>query len=400
MFQVAVGHGIDPDSIGAVEEALQQCQETLGGNIPQAGIVMAAVDFEHKAILKKIRESYPDIVLVGGTSIGEMSSVMAFQEDSLTMMLFCSDEVSFRAGVGHQTDKDSLAAASAAIADAFAANPYPDSPQSPAIKLCYAIGDGLLIDGVAMVNGISSALGPTVPVIGGLSADAWQFEKTYQFISTPSRTDVLRASVVVLTFAGNLKVSYGIASGQRPLGPKATVTKSNSNTLHEVDGAPTKDFYVKTLGVSNVRLSGGCSWSGTIAVYEPKETDFYLRSPNSNGNFDGSITYFGHVPEQSTIQFTAADNDSLLSATKEAFQKAQAAYPGTFPSAALMISCASRMKALGTRIKEEYQLVEQFLGPELPSMGFYSYGEISPFSGQTTTRFHNETFTALLLGTQ
>lgn len=58
------------------------------------------------------------------------------------------------------------------------------------------------------------------------------------------------------------------------------------------------------------------------------------------------------------------------------------------------------MKALGTRVKEEHQLAEQFLGSELPNMGFYAYGEISPFTGQTTTRFHNETFTALLLGTQ
>ncbi len=400
MFQAAVGHGIDPDSIGAVEEALEQCQKTLGGNIPQAGIVMAAVDFEHETIFKKIRESYPDILLIGGTSIGEMSSTMAFQEDSLTMMLFCSDEVSFSAGVGHQTDEGSLAVASAAIADAFASQPHHPSSQPPVIKLCYAIGDGLLIDGVAMVNGIRSALGPTVPIIGGLSADAWQFEKTYQFISTPSKTEVLQASVVVLTFAGNLKVSYGIASGQRPLGPKATVTKSNSNTLYELDGAPTKDFYMKTLGIPDLRLSGGGAWNGAIAVYEPNETDFYLRSPNSNGNPDGSITYFGHVAEQSTIQLTEADNDSLLSATKEAFQKAQAAYPGTFPSAALMISCASRMKALGTRVKEEYELVDQFLDPKLPNMGFYAYGEISPFAGQTTTHFHNETFTALLLGTQ
>ncbi|PZO61266.1 MAG: hypothetical protein DCF15_00355 [Phormidesmis priestleyi] len=400
MFQAAVGHGIDPDSIGAVEEALEQCQKTLGGNIPQAGIVMAAIDFEHEAIFKKIRESYPDIVLIGGTSIGEMSSAMAFQEDSLTMMLFFSDEVSFSTGVGYQTNEDSFGTASAAIADATKPNLEQPNLEQPEIKLCYAIGDGLLIDGVAMVNGIRSALGPTVPIIGGLSADAWQFKETYQFISTPSKTEVLQAAVVVLTFAGNLKVSYGVATGQRPIGPKATVTKSKGRTLCEVDGAPTVDFYVKTLGVSDVWLSGGGSWCGAIAVYEHNETDFYLRSPSSNRNSDGGITYFGHVAEQSTIQLTEADNESLLSATKEAFQKAQSAYPGTCPSAALMISCASRMKALGTRVKEEYQLVEQFLGPELPNMGFYAYGEISPFTGQTTTHFHNETFTALLLGTQ
>ncbi len=390
MFQAVVGHGIDPSSVGAVEEALEQCQKTLGGTIPQAGIVMAAVDFEHETIFPKLRESYPEIVLIGGTSIGEMSSTRAFQEDSLPMMLFCSDEASFSGGVGHQIDEGSLAVASAAIADAFASQPHHPPSQPAAIKLCYAIGDSLLIDGVAMGNGIKLALGPTVPIIGKLSANAWQFEKIC--ISTPSKTEVLQTSVVVLTFAG-LKVSYGITSGQRPLGPKVTVTKSNGNTLYtadgaSADGASTPDFYMNTLGIPDVQLSGGGAWRRAIAVYESNETDFYLRSPNSNGNPDGSVTYLGHDSEQSTIQFTPADNDSLLSATKEAFQKVQAAYLRTYPNAAVMIFCAaSRMKALGTRVKEEYGLVEQFLDPKLPTMGFMPTAQSVPLQDRQLLTF-------------
>jgi len=57
MFKAAVGHGLDPDSIGAIAEAraqcqqtLEQCQQTLENNIPQAGILVAA-DFDHASIL-------------------------------------------------------------------------------------------------------------------------------------------------------------------------------------------------------------------------------------------------------------------------------------------------------------------------------------------------------------
>ncbi len=394
MFKAAVGHGIDPDSIGAIEEALEQCAEALADDIPQAGIVIGAIDFEYEEILEYIRERYPNVVLIGGTSIGEMSSAMAFQEDSLTLMLFCSDEVSFGVGVGYEASEDTIASAKSAIAQATAGKDLSE------VKLCYSLGDGLSLDGVAMVAGLKEAVGCGIPIVGGLTAEDWQFEHTYQLISTPDKTEVLQNAIVALTFAGNLNVSYGTATGQRPIGLKGKVTKSISNILYEIDEKPAKNFYVHTLGEGDVAVVRSGSWGSAIAVYEPEETDFYVRSPNLDGNPDGSIAFFGHVAEQAIVQLTESDSESLLSSAQEAFQKAQAAYPGTEPAAALMVSCASRMKALGTRVGEEYKLTEDFLGKQLPSIGFYAYGEISPFTGKTDAHFHNETFTALLIGTR
>lgn len=278
MFKAAVGHGIDPDTLGAIEEALMQCEETLAGEIPQAGILIAAIDFEHEKILQRIRERYPNIILVGGTSIGEMSSVMAFQQDSLALMLFCSDEVNFSVGVGYEANEDVVAAAKAAITEATTTGHSPGSRLKDRLdlKLCYALGDGLGIDGVAMVKGLREATGHTVPILGGLTADDWQFKRTYQFVSTAAQSQVLQNSIVALTFSGNLKVSYGTASGQSPIGPRARVTKSESNTLYEIDHQPARNFYVHTVGQGHIPVAGGGSWGGAIAVYEPNETDFYL----------------------------------------------------------------------------------------------------------------------------
>ena len=39
------------------------------------------------------------------------------------------------------------------------------------------------------------------------------------------------------------------------------------------------------------------------------------------------------------------------------------------------------------------------LGPSVPLAGLYCYGEIGPVDGATTSRFFQETFVALLLGT-
>ncbi|MEM6449099.1 MAG: FIST N-terminal domain-containing protein [Cyanobacteria bacterium P01_D01_bin.105] len=398
MFKTVVGHGIDPDSAGAIQEAMAQCQEALGNDIPQAGILIAAIDFDHETILQDIRKIYPDILIIGGTSVGEMSSAMGFQEDSLTLMLFCSDEVTFKVGAGKSVSEDALAASKMAIAQASPATPpEPDGPES--LKLCYVLAEGLLTNATALVEGLRTATENKTPIIGGLTADDWQFKTCYQFISTSEKTEVLRDALVVLTFAGNLKMSYSIEAGKRPIGPKAVVTKSEGNTIYEIDGQPAKDFYTQSFGMEELMLTGGGSLVGSLAIREPNCTDFYVRSPNGNGHPDGSVSYFGHIPEQSIIQLLETDNETLLTSAKKAVQTALTTYPGKSPAAALIVSCASRLKTMGTRTEQEYALAEECLTHGTPIMGFHAFGEISPFATQTVSHFHNETFIALLLGT-
>ncbi|MDB9528060.1 FIST N-terminal domain-containing protein [Oscillatoria sp. CS-180] len=384
MFKVAVGHSIDPDSEAAVEEIIAQCQDALAGETPKAGILLSAIDFEHAVILNRICETFPGIALIGGTTVGEMSSEMGFQEDSLTLMLFCSDVVDFKAGLGSNVTQDVAAATHQAVS----------STQADNIKLCYVVGEGIGVDGVAVIDGLRTALGKDIPIFGGLAGDDWQFKETYQFFGN----QVLRNAVTVLTFSGNLLVSCGVATGQHPIGHKGTVTESIGSTLHKVDGQSVKVFYERYFGNAlSTQLAGG-SWGGAVAVFETDEDGFYVRSPSHQDEISGSIDYFGNIPEQSKIQFTETNTEDLLSAAEEALRRALDSYGGTSPSAALIVSCSSRMKLLGTRACEEHQIAQTILG-NLPNIGFHAYGEICPLSKQGKAFFHNETFTAVLIGT-
>ena len=44
-------------------------------------------------------------------------------------------------------------------------------------------------------------------------------------------------------------------------------------------------------------------------------------------------------------------------------------------------------------------MAREELGPSVPLAGFYCAGEIGPIGGATSSRFLNETFVAVLLGT-
>lgn len=384
MFKVAVGHSIDPDSKAAAEEVIAQCQKTLAGDSPQAAILLSAINFEHQMVLDSIYQTFPGIALIGGTTVGEMSSAMGFQEDSLTLVLFCSDEVDIQAGFGKNVSQNAAAATHQAILETQVEEP----------KFCYVISEGIGVDGVAVINGFRETLGEGVPIFGGLAGDDWQFDKTYQFFGN----QVLRDSVTVLTFSGNLLVSYGVATGQHPIGRQGTVTASTGSTLHKVDHQSVKVFYERYFGNAlSVQLAGG-SWGGAVAVFEPGQDNFYIRSPNHQDEMTGSIDYFGNIPEQSTIQFTETNTEDLLAAAEEALIRAQQTYRGTSPSAALIISCSSRLKLLGTKASEEHKIAQKVLG-NLPNIGFHAFGEICPLSQNGKSFFHNETFTVVLIGT-
>src|SRR5260370_31537862 len=63
------------------------------------------------------------------------------------------------------------------------------------------------------------------------------------------------------------------------------------------------------------------------------------------------------------------------------------------PDLAILISCVGRKLMLQERTDEEVQAAKEVLGNSTTITGFYSYGEISPFSASTQCELHNQTMT-------
>lgn len=125
-----------------------------------------------------------------------------------------------------------------------------------------------------------------------------------------------------------------------------------------------------------------------------------MRVPNTYDIETGSINFLGNVPEQAIVQVTDISRDEVIAAAETSFKNALFNYPGTQPEAVLLFSCCCRRWLLGTRAKEEYQLVKNALLEEVPICGFYTYGEFAPLEPQGSSYYHQETFVTLLLGTK
>ena len=382
VLKIAIGHSTELDSSDAIAEVLEHCHQMLSGTQPIAGILMAAIDFNHELILRRVTATFPDIALIGGTTDGEISSLIGFEQDSLTLILFCSDRIRIRAGIGVQVSADVATATHAAVLQARAG--YSDP-----IQFCLTLPESLTTSAVQIVESLRHSLGPSVPIFGGLTADQWRFQQTYQFFQGQVYSD----AVPVLLFSGPVLFSHGIASGWHPIGKEGRITRAEQNVVYEIDGKPALDFYQYYLGP----LPPSSEYP--LAVSEPHGERVYMRAPS--GIYDpklGSINFFGDLPEGAVVQITETTRDIILSASQDAMQQALNHYPGDSPAAALFFSCASRRQILGTRTGEEYELIKTSLKEALPGFGFYTNGEIAPVQPGGMTYFHNETFVTLLLG--
>ena len=386
MLKVAVAQSLEIDSKDALEEVFEQCHEKLGNLKPQAGILFVGIDHDLELILNRINEVYPGIELIGCTTDGELSSVHGYADDSVALMLFCSDKLYFKTGVADKISNETTVTIKKAVDSAKL-----KLEQEP--KLCITTPSSLTASGDNIVRGLRWSLGENFPIFGGTAGDQWRFKCTYQFYNDKVFTD----AVPFLLIAGPLLYSFGVETGWTPIGKKAKVTKSDNNVVYRIGDQKALHFYKHHLGDDIGIGDEGAISEYPLAVFEEDNESFYLRASLVMDRETGSFTFVGNVPEGSTIQITHSTRDKIVEAAKTSVNSSVTEYPGSKPVAALCFSCAARKQVLGTRVGEEY-LAYKSVFSDLPVVGCYTYGEIGPLKKGNPARFNNETFFNVIIG--
>ena len=387
MFRMAVGHSDDIDLDAALATVFEQCEAALAGAEPKAGLLMAAWDADHRSIVDTVRKRYPGIELAGSTTAGEMSSVQGFREDSIALTLFASDTVEITAGLGLGLRSDVQAATQAAVDQARGKATLEPS-------LCIAMPAIGLGQAGEILDGLRAALGPDVPILGGGAAHEDPSQNPEDGVSRQVVDDTLaEGAVAILLFSGPLEFSFGVQTGWRGVGQRATVTRSSPRGVLEIGGRPAVEFYDRYLGV------GQPSIGNPLAVFETDAPDFYLRTPTWFDRESGLVAFLGVIPEGATVQITVAATDEIVDGARASIAAALASFPGgRTPDGALLYSCVTRRFLLGTRAGREIEQVREELGHEVPVAGFYCVGEIAPMPLAAGSQFHNATMVAVLLG--
>lgn len=332
---------------------------------------------------KSLSEVYPDALLVGCTTAGEIMG-NDVHDNSVVTTAIEFDNTAVRSASMLLSEASESFAAGAKLAEEL-------NDENLACVLIFS--DGLNVNGSELVRGVTSVVGYDLPVTGGLAGDGDRFEGTLVGCGTPASSH--RVAAVGL-YGKNLRTGHGSVGGWDAFGPRREITRSEGNVLFELDGEPALALYKKYLGEEAANLPGSALLF-PLAIASPDSSDIQIvRTVLAVDDEAQSMTFAGDVPEGFVAQLMRANSERLIDGAGEAARVADfAKLEGR--KLAVLVSCVGRKMVLGQRTAEEIEAVAEQLGSSAMQIGYYSYGEICPHVQSGFSELHNQTMTITVL---
>jgi len=331
-------------------------------------------------IIKTIRATYPQTILTGCSTSGEISGTKVNDETlSLTAIRFENTEMIY-----HEVDindfEDGEVAGKTLALQLGQSN----------LRHVFVLSEGLHVNGTKLVTGMRNNLPEGVNVTGGLAGDGADFTKTLII----SNSGQLRCNIIagIGFFGDHIKIGYGSFGGWDSFGVERSVTKSKGNILYEIDNTPALELYKSFLGEQAKDLPASGLLFPLLMRVE-SIADPVVRTILAVDESQQSLTFAGDIPEGAYIKLMKANIDRLISGAEQAARVSIAPLNHKTPALAILISCVGRKLVLKQLVEEEVEAVKEIVGSRTTITGFYSYGEIAPFLKDTRCELHNQTMT-------
>lgn len=366
--------------------ALPQALAKLQAIAPHWVLVFGAVSFfSSPETVDKLRSAFPDAALLGCSTAGEISQ-HGVDDHTCVLTAIHFDKVGLRSAATVLAGMDDSYAAGVRIGEQLRADD---------LRAVMVFGPGVAINGSALVDGLSSAIGEGIPLTGGLAGDGGAFQRTWT-LGCQGASD---NGVVAVGLGGDgLQFCHGSFGGWEPFGPARKVTRCEGNVLYELDGAPALEVYKRYLGDYAKDLpASGLLFPFAMLGGNHDEIGL-IRTILGVSEDDGSLTLAGEIISDGYLKLMHASTDGLVGGAEAAAEAASAMHRDGADSLAVLVSCVGRKLVMGDRVDEEVEAVGDVFGHGATLTGFYSYGEISPFAPGVSCKLHNQTMTITLIG--
>ncbi len=261
------------------------------------------------------------------------------------------------------------------------------------LRAVLVLSDGLRVNGSELVRGLNAVLPPSVVVTGGLAGDGDRFQQTWVLHAGRPQSGFVTA---VGFYGDAIRVGHGSRGGWDIFGPERVVTKAQGNVLYELDGKPALDLYKEYLGERASGLPATALLFPLAIRAHAADQKSLVRTILAVNETNRSMTFAGNIPEGSLAQLMRANFDRLIQGASEAAGAARRSAPGDGPILSVAITCVGRRLVLGEMAEDETEASLEASPPQTQQIGFYSYGEISPFATGACD-LHNQTMTITTL---
>ncbi len=368
----------------------RQWQKKSGwGKSPQLVDADLVIYFAGQGILDsgeryhELRQFYPRAHLLGCSTGGEIYG-MEVLDSSISIAAL-------------QLKKTSLKAASTQVSgttDSFAAGKrIAQQLANPDLRYVFLLSDGTNVNGSDLIHGLYDVLPRSVIITGGLAGDAADFKKTLVGLDAQPQEKLIAA---VGFYGDAINVGYGSVGGWNNFGPERRITKSRDNVLYELDGKPALKLYKEYLGDDAAKLPGSALLFPLSIRPTQGSENITVRTIVGVDEKEQSMTFAGDMPEGYVAQLMRGDFNNLVDG---ALQAASLAINDSVhqDSLAILVSCIGRKLLLGQSISDETEAVSEVFNRQIPTIGFYSYGEICHQQFTRECSLHNQTMTVSVL---
>jgi hypothetical protein len=328
--------------------------------------------------------------IAGCSTIEPMAPSDDPAEFSVSVVAFGGDRFGFEIEVARDVvGQERAAGARAAGGLARLSHPH---------KVLLLLIDATLQGNVEIVRGAYGTAGAAVPLVGGLSSDDWQFDRTCQFAGDSDGVEILKDAVVGIAIGSPAPVGMGVAHGWRRSGDPMVVTESDGLKVYEFDNEPALDVFLARVGVDESSLIGSDSFRLKALEYPlgvATRSGEEIRVIQGLDLSDRSLWCSAGIPQGGLAWFMEGDTDSLVAGGMDSCRQAVDTLDGAAPIGLLTFDCAVRRRELGPAgvLRELAEIQNVF--PTVPFGGFYSYGEIARYRG--ATGMHHLTMVSLAL---
>ena len=343
-------------------------------------VVFGASDLYHApAPLDALQQAYPCANLIGCSTAGEILGT-TITDDSLVAAVVHFEE----------TDLATAIAPVHSAADSYkAGRTIADELAHPSLRGVLVLSDGHNVNGSELVRGLDVGLPDSVVVTGGLAGDQDRFERTWVLKDGRPESGFVSA---VGFYGDRVRIGHGSKGGWDIFGIERRVTRSKGNVLYELDGRPALALYKEYLGDRAAGLPATALLFPLSLRADAASPKSVVRTVLAVDEEEQSMTFAGDIPEGSMAQLMRANFDRLIDGASEAALMTCKNAACDTPVLSIAISCVGRRLVLGERTEEELEATLDVLPSHAQQIGFYSYGEISPYAPGHCD-LHNQTMT-------
>lgn len=331
----------------------------------------------NKKHFNRLKIYYPNAHIVLSSTSGEIIGTDVLDESIVSTAINFEKTKLKVAQVNIEDSKDSFSAGMQLTNDLLAED----------LSHVFVISDGRKVNGGDLVLGLNDQIPDGVSITGGLAGDQTKFEMTLVGLDAPPT----EGNIIAIGFYGDsLQVGHGSKAGWDAFGPERTITKSDKNVLMELDGKSALQMYKDYLGDRADELPGA-SLVFPLCIREGKNN--LVRTILHIDDESGIMVFAGNMPEGAKVRLMKANYDHLIDGAITAATDSLNSLNNLKPELAIMVSCIGRKLILNQKVEDEIEESRDILGSNVPTTGFYSYGEISPFSNSKFSELHNQTMT-------